>query len=113
MHNPPLGKNPNRTPPKPLITNRTPPLLINHHPAIQPTRQNPPIPASPPITQHQSLNNTRLLHAPQLGYNALGIEHRVGVADAPAEVGFEVADGLGRGDEVESGGCGEARAVFG
>ncbi|KAH9865218.1 hypothetical protein IAQ61_009165 [Plenodomus lingam] len=88
-------------------------LQIHHNPAIQPPRPRLPIPTHPPLTQQQRSLDPRLVDGAQLRNDALLVERRVGGPDAAEEVGFQVADGEGRGDEVEGCGGGEAGAVFG
>lgn len=99
---------------KPLVAHGTMPILIHHDPAIEPPRLDPPItPCGLAIAQHHHGFHGCFFHAPQPRDNTFRVERRVGCADAPEEVGFEVAHREGRWNEVKGCGCGEAGAVFG
>jgi len=114
MHHTIIGVHANCRSTKALVAYGAMPVLVHHDSAIQPPRLNPPVtPHGFAFAQYHGGFHCCLLYAPQPRDNALRVERRVGCADAPEEVGLEVANGEGRGDEVESGGGGEAGAMFG
>jgi hypothetical protein len=113
MHNTIIRVNSNRTAPKPLMTNRTMPILINNDPPIQPPRNASPIPV--PLTlrsqQHGRLHS-HLLHTTQVRNNALFVEEGIRVAYAAKEIRFQVLDWQRWGNEIERCSGGQTRTVF-
>lgn len=108
MHDRVIRPHRNHAPSQTLMAHPTDPFLRDHHAAIPAC-----IPPRHAITQKQGSLSVHHSSFVQAGNDAGGVDDGVSRADTPAEIRLEVGDGLGRGDEREGGGGGEAGAVFG
>jgi hypothetical protein len=95
------------------MANRTMAVLINNNASIKPTRHAPSIRIDLAIAEQHGSLEFHFLDAAQTRDDALFVERRVGGADPPAEVRFELADRQRRGYEVQGRRGGETGAVFG
>lgn len=108
MHDRVIRQHSNDAPAQPLVTHAADALVANDHAPIAPA-----LSALDAVTKKkEGLARDELGLAQPRDHAAL-VDRAVGGADAPAEVGLEIADGDGVRDEGEGGGCGEAGAVFG
>ena len=112
MHHTIIWIHSNRRASEALMTHRAMPVLVDYNASVQAPWYHRAIASNLAVAQQHCLDNRCLFYTPQLGYNAFFVEERIGVADAAAEVGFEVLDRLAGRNEVERCGCREAGAVF-
>ena len=113
MHHTVIWKDTNRTPTKPLMANRTMPILIDNDTPVQPPRHAPTVHV--PLTlwaeQHGRFHSD-LFYAAELRDYPLFVQERVCISYAPEEVGFEVFDGQSWGDQIQSSCCRQSCAMF-
>lgn len=103
-----LRKHLDRTPPEPLITNPTHPLLRNQH--------APPsslVPTGSAITKPQFRLLAERQTVPQTGHHPRFIHNRIRSPDPAPEIRFQLLDGEHFGYEIEGRRCGHASAVSG
>lgn len=101
MHHTVIWIHPDRTPAKPLMTNRAMPVLVNHHPSVQPTGHHPAELIHLAIAQQHSRFNRHFFNAAQLGHYALFVQHTIGIAYAAQEVRLKLFDWKSRRNEIE------------
>jgi hypothetical protein len=83
----------NRTASKALVTHCTMSVLVDYNASIQAAWYHTTVAPNFAVAKQYCFDDGCLFHAPQLGNNTFLIQHRVGIAYAPAEVRFEIFDG--------------------